>query len=236
MVTTLYLVRHGAVQGSEAKRYYGTIDVPLSEEGAEQVRGASAFILRHLVGHAAAQQSSYLNDIHGRDKATDKLTEEDSRQKNSLSVIYCSDLQRAVRSADIIAEPHNLLPVKVPALRERSFGIWEGMSFTEIKNQYPREFDAWAQNPVRYAPPGGEDTVEAGARVAAAVDKIMDDHVGEKIGIVAHGGVNRLILCRVMGIPLENVFRIEQDYAAVNIVEFWDRYPVVKLLNGSAHG
>jgi alpha-ribazole phosphatase/probable phosphoglycerate mutase len=39
-----------------------------------------------------------------------------------------------------------------------------------------------------------------------------------------------------MGIPLENIFRIEQDYGAVNIVEFWDRYPVVKLLNGRAYG
>jgi alpha-ribazole phosphatase/probable phosphoglycerate mutase len=39
-----------------------------------------------------------------------------------------------------------------------------------------------------------------------------------------------------MGIPLENIFRIEQDYGAVNIVEFWDRYPVVKLLNGRVYG
>ena len=52
------------------------------------------------------------------------------------------------------------------------------------------------------------------------------------IAVVAHGGVNRIILCHIMGIPLENIFRIEQDFAAVNIIEFWEKYPVVKLLNG----
>ncbi len=39
-----------------------------------------------------------------------------------------------------------------------------------------------------------------------------------------------------MGVPLENVFRIEQDPAAINIIEFWERYPVDKLLNGGPLG
>jgi len=50
--------------------------------------------------------------------------------------------------------------------------------------------------------------------------------------IVAHGGVNRIILCELLGIPLENIFRIEQEHGAINIIEFHDNYPVVKLVNG----
>ena len=49
--------------------------------------------------------------------------------------------------------------------------------------------------------------------------------------IVSHGGINRIILCHLLEIPFENIFRIEQDYGALNIVEFYDKYPVVKLLN-----
>jgi len=56
-------------------------------------------------------------------------------------------------------------------------------------------------------------------------------HRERTIAVVAHGGVNRVILCGVLGIPLENVFRIEQDFAAVNVVEFYEDYPVVRLLN-----
>lgn len=61
----------------------------------------------------------------------------------------------------------------------------------------------------------------------------MDNHKtqAENIAIVAHGGVNRIMLCHFLEIPLEHIFRIEQDNAAVNIIEFWEKYPVVKLLN-----
>ena len=53
----------------------------------------------------------------------------------------------------------------------------------------------------------------------------------ENIAIVSHGGIIRIILCHLLGIPLENIFRIEQDNGALNIVEFYDNYPVAKLIN-----
>jgi alpha-ribazole phosphatase/probable phosphoglycerate mutase len=79
---------------------------------------------------------------------------------------------------------------------------------------------------------GGETTIEVRDRVIGAVDTILREHAGQYVAVVAHGGVNRIILCHILGIPLENIFRVEQDYAALNIVEFWEKYPVLKLLNG----
>ncbi|MEK7741715.1 MAG: histidine phosphatase family protein, partial [Nitrospirota bacterium] len=202
---------------------------------------------------------------------------------SKLSAVYCSPLSRALKSAEIIAEPHGLKPIVIEDLRERSFGIWEGMTFTEIKEKYPQEFEAWAGNPLRYSPVDGESTLVVRDRVIRVLDEIIErpdpphpnplpqgereiknpnlpqgergyknspslDGRGrgggwnkafseqslssENIAIVAHGGVNRIILCHIMGIPLENIFRIEQDFAAVNIIEFWEKYPVVKLING----
>ena len=110
------------------------------------------------------------------------------------------------------------------------------MSFDEIKVKYPKEFDDWAGNPLTFSPVNGETTMEVRDRVAAAFEKIVRAHPGERVAIVAHGGVNRVILCHIIGIPLENIFRIEQDFAALNIIEFWDRYPVVKLMNGMIQG
>jgi alpha-ribazole phosphatase len=236
MVTTLYLVRHGAIEGSGVKRYHGSIDVPLSGEGIEQIREAAEFIADRLVDSTTSKYLSYLREIHDPKDANGSRHSEQSSDPPRLSAIYCSDLRRAVRSAEIIAEPHSLTPVQVPALRERNFGIWEGMSFTEIKEKYPSEFEAWAGNPLKYSPIGGENTIEVNYRVVGALDEIISHHSGENISIVAHGGVNRIILCHIMGIPLENIFRIEQDYGAVNIIEFWDKYPVVKLLNGGVTG
>ncbi len=212
MVTTLYLVRHGETEGSEVKRYKGSIDVPLSEKGIRQME----------------QVAKYLNRSY-----------KSYNTYNGLKAVYCSPLIRALKSAEIVAEPHGLKPIEIPDLRERSFGIWEGMSFNEIKDKYPEEFEAWAGNPLKYSPMGGESTLEVRDRVIIALNKILNDHNSQgaiNIAIVAHGGVNRIILCHIMGIPLENIFRIEQDNAAVNIIEFWEKYPIVKLLNGGLIG
>lgn len=241
MVTTLYLVRHGETEGSETKRYKGSIDVPLSEKGIGQVKGASAFIREYLRNTSDSKQMSYLKDIHGssgdksearRSKSHESTSGTQSLQPSSLQAVYTSNLSRAIRSAEIIAADYGLRPIDTPDLRERSFGIWEGMTFSEIKEKYPEEFEAWANNPLRYSPIKGESTLEVKARTIPSLTGILDRHKGENIAVVAHGGVNRIILCHFLDIPLENIFRIEQDNAAVNIVELWDKYPVVKLING----
>jgi len=229
MVTTLYLIRHGETEGSGVKRYKGSIDVPLSENGQHQIEQVAEYVVQGLNG------------------------------SNGLNAIYCSPLSRAIKSAEIIAAPHGLKPIVMNDLRERSFGIWEGMSFTEIKERYPEEFNAWANNPLKYSPVDGENTLELRDRVISALNNIMGNHNGLKgtvpdlrteqsgvvesglspasnIAIVAHGGVNRVILCYIMGIPLENIFRLEQDFAAINIIEFHENFPVVKLLNGGCIG
>lgn len=216
MVTTLYLIRHGETEGAETKRYKGSIDIPLSEKGIEQIRKTSAFISAEVQKNGSAKVNSNLQNFRA----------------SGLTAVYCSPLNRALKSAEIIAEPHGLKPSVIPDLRERSFGVWEGMTFTEIKEKYPEEFESWANNPLKYSPIGGESTIEVRDRVINALEKILNAHNKEHIAIVAHGGVNRIILCYIMGIPLENIFRVEQDFAAVNIIEFHDKYPVVKLLNG----
>lgn len=248
MVTTLYLIRHGQTEDG-AKRYIGSMDIPLSETGILQITSASNYIVERRKDPDNSRSKSYLFDIHSAPQINKKVVPErrvrttgrSSRETaptsggdsdgSALAAVYCSDLSRAARSAEIIAAPHRLVPIKVPAFRERSFGIWEGMSFLEIKKKYPREFELWAGNPVQYSPVGGESTVEVKERVLPQFNKIMKKHSGEDIAIVAHGGINRIILCSILGIPLENIFRIEQDCASVNIIEFWDKYPVVKLMN-----
>ena len=234
MATTLYLIRHGETVGSEIKRYKGSIDVPMSEQGIAQIKGVSSFIAARLQKSESAMQKSYLHDVHSA------LPQMSDNRPAKLSAVYCSDLSRAKNSAEIISEPYGLKPLVIPELRERNFGVWEGMTFNEIRELYPSEFDAWASNPLKHSPVNGESTEAVYERVLRAFDAVMGKHSAESpaahIAVVAHGGVNRIILCHLMGVPFENIFRIEQDPAAVNIIEFWERYPVIKLLNGGPLG
>jgi len=226
MVTTLYLIRHGETAGGDTKRYHGSIDVLLSEKGKQQAAEKAA-LLRHYIEKATTSKHlSYLKDIH------DSADDQKASISPGLRAVYCSNLSRAIQSAEVIAQPFGLQPIEVADLRERSFGIWEGMSFSEIREQYPKEFASWAQDPLAYSPVGGETTLAVRDRAIKVVSEIVKRHAGEEIAVVAHGGVNRIILCHILGMPLENVFRIEQDYAALNIIEFWEKYPVLKLLNG----
>jgi alpha-ribazole phosphatase/probable phosphoglycerate mutase len=216
MFTKIYLIRHGETEGAETKRYKGHIDVPLSEKGVEQMRRLSAFISAKAQKCKSPKVTSALPDFCA----------------SALISVYCSDLSRAIKSAELIAKPHGIKPMILPELRERNFGIWEGMSFDEIKEQWPDAFNSWASNPLKFCPMGGESTIEVRDRAVKAFNNIIKQHNGHNIAIVSHGGINRIVLCELLGVPLENIFRVEQDYACINIVEMWDNSPVVKLING----
>lgn len=196
--------------------------MPLSATGLEQVRHTAQRLRRALAELLRQRRQSYLRVVHD---------EEEAATTEGLEVVYCSPLIRAVKSAELIAAPHGLTPVVEPELRERHFGVWEGLSFAEIKRDFPEAFTAWAADPVRFAPPEGESTLEVAQRGQAALEAILARHPGGNIGVVAHGGVNRVILCRLLGMPLENIFRLEQDLACYNIIELWEQLPVIKALN-----
>jgi broad specificity phosphatase PhoE len=234
MITTLYLIRHGETEGGSIKSYKGSLDVPLSEKGRQQMERTSLFTKRHIASARAARSKSYLSDIHGI--PLDLSSTLDKERPATAPHIYCSDLDRASASADIIARSFGVIPIQSAELRERHFGIWEGMTINDIKGSYPVEFERWASDPLKYHPPGGETTLQVKKRVVNALKKILPSrhgrsHYDDTVIIVAHGGVNRVILCHILGIPLKNLFRIEQDNGAVNIIEFWQRYPVLKALN-----
>jgi alpha-ribazole phosphatase len=226
VVTTLYLIRHGETAGGNAKRYHGSIDISLSERGKKQAAEKAILLRRHIEKTTISKHLSYLKDVQ------DNADNQNASNSSGLQALYCSGLARAVQSAEIIAEQFDLVPILAPDLRERSFGIWEGMTFSEIREQYPTEFAFWAENPLAYSPMGGETTLDVRDRVIPVISDIVNKHAGQEVAVVAHGGVNRIILCHILGIPLENIFRIEQDYTALNIIEFWEKYPVLKLLNG----
>ncbi len=213
-MTRVYLIRHGETEDADSRRYKGHIDVPLSEQGMEQMKRAAEYIMQDSdVG--ARRAVPLRNGCEGL-----------------LTAVYCSDLSRAIKSAEIIAEPHGLKPVIVEGLKERSFGVWEGMTFDEIKEKWPDAFNSWAANPLKFSPMDGESTIEVRDRALKAFNKIIERNKGQNIAIVSHGGIIRVLLSEMLGMPLENIFRIAQDYAALNEIEIWD-YPVVKLINYS---
>ena len=87
------------------------------------------------------------------------------------------------------------------------------------------------EKPTEVLFPNGEHFSGMRSRVLNAFEAIQRKHHSETIAIVSHGGVNRIVLAGALQIPNECIFRLAQDYAAINLLAFMDGLPLVQLLN-----
>jgi probable phosphoglycerate mutase len=195
-VTTIYLLRHGALADDSRDRFIGQIDLPLAEEGILQAQ-ALAQALRN----------------------------------ENIGIIYCSDLLRSQQTAEIIASEAGIPVEANPDLREISLGQWEGLPRSEIKSSFPAQYAARGNDIENCRVPGGESFAECRLRALAAWKKILACG-NTRIAVAGHAGINRLLLCHLLGMPITNMFRIGQDYGCVNIVEQTGQRTNVKLVNG----
>ena len=141
----------------------------------------------------------------------------------SFSALYSSDLGRAHQTARCIADATGHEIVADEGLRERHFGIFEGMTNTEIKSQHPELYERFAKRDPDFAMPGGESAAQFRSRCVGALEKIAARHREETIVIVSHGLVLdslyrtavRMALDVPRGFPLLNcslnTFRYDGD-------------------------
>ncbi len=150
-----------------------------------------------------------------------------------ITALYSSDLKRTVRGAGIIGRALGLSPESLGAFRELHLGRWEGLTRAEALERYPEDSGFTFANLATDKIKGGETLEDLSARVLPELKALIERHRGGSICLVAHGGVNRVILCPVMGVKLEKFFSFEQDYGCLNVVDYFhDHIAVVKLLNG----
>jgi probable phosphoglycerate mutase len=154
------------------------------------------------------------------------------RPRVSPEAIYCSDLSRSRRTAGLLASGP-AIPIRVrPALREIDMGEWQGLSRREVAERLPDEYAARGRDIANFRPPGGESFADLAARVLPCWRDIVEDGDTQVVAIAGHAGVNRVILCHLLGAPLANLFRIAQRPACVNVIEWRKNEPVVALIDG----
>ena len=150
-----------------------------------------------------------------------------------LAAVYASPLRRAVETAAPIAEKHGLTPQVHGDLREIDFGELEGERYEDLERRRPellRSWMEWMEDPASVTFPGGESFAELRTRALAAAGEIRERHHGSSAAVVAHGGVTRAILAGSLDLREHALFRLDQPYGAVSVVDWFDGTPVVRLL------
>ncbi|GBF78709.1 histidine phosphatase family protein [Aphanothece sacrum] len=203
-------------------------------------------------------QSSYnaQKRIQGRTDysvLTEKGIQDAQTLGNTLSLlpidgIYCSPLQRAKQTAEIIqncfSEPPNLLPTE--QLLEIDLPLWEKLPKQEVKEKFPTEYACWKERPHEFKMVlSSEEENREHFPVLSLYEQVEDfwknllsQHQNQTILIVAHNGVNRCLIMNAVGIPPSHYHSIQQSNCGINILNFtgaWGDPVQLESLNQTSH-
>lgn len=135
------------------------------------------------------------------------------QDRNPWHIVISSPLLRCAGFAAELAA-NTGIPMETDArLREIGFGAWEGRTPEELMQDDPCCLDRLWRDPAGFTPPGGEGLAAFAARVTAGWNDLLLRHAGKHILVVAHGGVNRVILCQALQIPIHNMFCLDVPFA-----------------------
>ncbi|MBL0798981.1 MULTISPECIES: alpha-ribazole phosphatase family protein [unclassified Pseudomonas] len=129
--------------------------------------------------------------------------------------LVSSPLQRCARFAEELSAQRDL-PVSLDKnLQELHFGAWEGQSAAALMETDAEALGLFWADPYGFTPPQGEPVSDFSARVLAAVMRLHAAYAGERVLLVSHGGVMRLLLARARGLPREQLLNVEVGHGAL---------------------
>jgi alpha-ribazole phosphatase len=116
-------------------------------------------------------------------------------------------------------------------LREIDFGKLEGLAYDEIREGQAELYRAWMERPTQVVFPDGEGFADLRDRALAGIGAIRERHEAEAVVVVAHGGVVRVVLRKVLELPDRAIFRLGLDFGGITVVDWLDGAPVVRCVN-----
>ena len=169
----LIFVRHGETAYNAENRLQGQLDIPLNARGREQARALGG-TLRNLLG-----------------REIDQLDE--------AQAFFASPLGRARETMEIARDAMGLTPKRYrldPVLKELSFGVWEGLTWSEIEIKDPKRLRARREDRCGFAPGGGESYAMLADRLSPWLGGL-----NENAFVISHGGVARVLMALIGEIP-----------------------------------
>lgn len=146
-----------------------------------------------------------------------------------LAAIYSSPLERAYETAEPLVAARGLELRTLADLTEVDFGDWTGRKQDELAGTPTwRRFNQW-RSLTRI--PGGELALEAQLRGVRAIERLRRDHPEDSVAAVSHGDLIRAVLLYYLGMPLDNILRVEVAPASISVLEISEEWLTVTGIN-----
>jgi len=136
-----------------------------------------------------------------------------------LAAIYSSPLQRAVHTANILAQYQNVAVQVTDGLMDLDCGEWQGLSDEQVKKLYPVLHEQWRVNPHLMAMPGGERLEDVRERALAVVGEVVSQYSGS-IALVSHRVVNKVLICSLLGLDNSHFWNVKQDVCGITTFDY----------------
>lgn len=153
-----------------------------------------------------------------------------------FAAIYCSNLQRAITTAQPICDALGLKPQIRSDLNEIGYGKWEGLSKAIVERGYHDDYISWSADPAWHAPTGGDLAVEIERRGQGVLEEIRQQFPDGDVLVVSHKATIRIILCSLLGIDVGRFrYALGCPVGSVSIVEFTLNGPLLQTLADRSH-
>ena len=164
-------------------------------------------------------------------KQIDKLTT--YLEKIDIDKIYTTTSSRTKDTVKQIAKLKKIDIIEKETLKEISFGDFEGITFDEIRSNYPKQFQDMIDKGYEYKYPNGESLIDSYKRVANEISKIIFDNKDKTVLICSHGGTIRNIITYLISNSYEYHWNFKIDNASITILEVENGFTVIDTMNNT---
>lgn len=139
----------------------------------------------------------------------------------NFDVIFTSPAKRAYETSQIIFAKRKIPLYKHDGLTEINFGLWEGLTYKQIKAKYPIEVTKWEEDALNFAPPQGETLKDIFSRLSSFIERIKVSYQGKTICIVGHGGSFNIFFCTLFGIKPKSAWQFEPSVGSFSEIHLY---------------
>ncbi|NJO28598.1 MAG: histidine phosphatase family protein [Richelia sp. SL_2_1] len=161
----------------------------------------------------------------------------------SIDKVFSSSLLRAKQTAEIILQHHQNVNLELnDGFKEIIHGLWEGKVEAEIEQEFPGGLQQWYETPEQVKMPNGESLQQVWQRTIEVYESILDTAFTNKLNsilIVAHGVINQILLCHILGLSAEYFWNFRQNNCCLNVIDYpkgKNGSPVVQAINIKVKG